>query len=320
MKDLTEKNVLLIGAGPMAVDYDKVLRDMKISYKVVGRSQESANKFQNETKTNVITGGIEKWLLENKDHPNYAIVAVTGTELGKVARILINNGIMNILLEKPGGLDYNDIKSVAQVSKVNHANVLLAYNRRFYASVKKAKEIIQEDGGVKSYYFEFTEWPHTIIPLPKDPKIKERWFLHNSTHVVDLAFYLGGEPDEIQSYSKGEFDWHPSGTVFTGAGISNNGALFSYHSNWDAPGRWGIEVLTSKHRLFFRPLEKLQIQKLKTVVIEELEIDNQIDIDYKPGLYRQVEAFLNNDLHNFINIHQQASRLEIFKKICNEKN
>ena len=145
-----------------------------------------------------------------------------------------------------------------------------------------------------------------------DPEEKKRWILHNSSHVIDLAFYLGGEPQEMYSFSKGGFEWHPNGTIFTGAGVSKNGALFSYHSNWDAPGRWGVEILTRNHRLIFRPLEKLQIQKLKSVIIEEVKLDDELDIKFKPGLYRQLIAFLEGDKSNFITIHQHAARLKYF--------
>lgn len=315
LKSLKNKEVLLIGAGPMAINHALVLQGMNLKFRVVGRGEQSAQSFQEKTKLNVITGGIDKWLSENTVYPKYAIVAVTGTQLGNVTCALIKHNIKNILLEKPGGLDNNDIKSVAESAKKFNTNILLGYNRRFYASVLKAKEIIEEDGGVNSYYFEFTEWPHTIVPLKKDPEVKKRWVLHNSSHVIDLAFYLGGEPEEIHSYSRGGFDWHPDGTIFTGAGISKSGALFSYHSNWDAPGRWGVEILTQKHRLIFRPLEKLQIQKLKSVAIEEIKIDDQLDIKFKPGLYLQLKAFLEDDTSNFINIHQHAARLEVFDKI-----
>jgi len=320
LKNLDKKDILLIGAGPMAISYAQLLQGINASFVVVGRGEESAKIFYENTNVKVNTGGIDKWLSENKIYPKYAIVAVTGTQLGNVARSVIKYGIKNILLEKPGGLDNADIEKVAKVAKEAGSNVLLGYNRRFYASTLKAKEIIEEDGGVSSYYFEFTEWPHTIVPLPKDPEIKKRWLLHNSTHVIDMAFYLGGEPKNIQSYSKGSFDWHPNGTIFTGAGVSKSGALFSYHSNWDAPGRWGVEILTKNHRLIFRPLEKLKIQKLRTIAIEDVKIDEQRDIDFKPGLYRQVEAFIDENYNEFIDIHQQASRLKIFDVICKGGN
>ncbi len=316
LNKLKNKKVLLIGAGSMAINHAQVLKGMDLEFIVIGRGEESAKIFKNETGIEVITGGIEKWLSQNTTYPKYAIVAVSGTQLGKVTRLLIDKDIKKILLEKPGGIDYDDIRSVAIKAKEQNAKVLIGYNRRFYASVLRTKEIIDDDGGVTSFYFEFTEWPHTIVPLKKDDEEKKRLVLHNSSHVIDLAFYLGGEPKEIHSYVKGGFDWHPDGTIFTGAGVSRSGALFSYHSNWDAPGRWGAEILTQKHRLFFRPLEKLHIQELKSVAINEVKLDYELDIKYKPGLYQQLKAFLEGDSSNFINIHQQASRLDIIETIC----
>ena len=42
-------------------------------------------------------------------------------------------------------------------------------------------------------------------------------------------------------------DWHERSYNFSGAGVSDSGALFAYHGNWGAPGRWSVEVLTSAH-------------------------------------------------------------------------
>ena len=303
----------------MAIEYAKVLMALEVPLVVIGRGDQSAENFTIQTNLSVALGGVDNWLNLNSNYPQYAIVAVTGNQLGEVARSLLRNGIKNILLEKPGGLDDNDIKSVADNAEKNKANVLIAYNRRFYASVIKAKKIIDQDGGAKSFTFEFTEWANVIKKLKKGKDIKSRWLLHNSTHVIDLAFFLGGEPKEIKSYSAGGFEWHPMGSIFTGAGIAINNALFSYHSNWDAPGRWGVEVLTQEHRLIFKPLEKLQIQKRGSVTIEEIDIDAELDLKFKPGLYRQVDSFLNNNFSAFMDIHDQVNRLKFYSKIISRR-
>jgi hypothetical protein len=90
----------------------------------------------------------------------------------------------------------------------------------------KAKEMIEQDGGVLSFNFEFTEWPHTIEVLDIKEEVKQHWFLANSTHVVDTAFFLGGRPRQLTSFQANSLDWHKSGAIFTGAGISENDALF----------------------------------------------------------------------------------------------
>ena len=206
--------------------------------------------------------------------------------------LLLKHGIKRILVEKPAGLNVAEIGDIAAFAHASDAKVFVAYNRRFYAATTAAQEIIARDGGVTSFNFEFTEWSHLIESLTTPAIVKESWFLANSTHVIDLAFFLGGNPCQMSSYVSGSLSWHPAAAVFTGAGQSESGALFSYQANWAAPGRWGVEMLTSAHRLIFRPMEQLHVQKLGSVAISKLEIADGIDLDFKPGLYRQVESFL----------------------------
>ncbi|OGN04103.1 MAG: myo-inositol 2-dehydrogenase [Candidatus Yanofskybacteria bacterium RIFCSPHIGHO2_01_FULL_44_17] len=310
----TKNKILLVGAGYMAVEYAKVLKAMKLPFVVIGRGEASARSFQAATGEDVTTGGIEGWLKTQKDAFKTAIVAVGVDQLANTARKLISGGVKSILLEKPGGLTAAEIKSVARAANRKKVSVYVAYNRRFYASTRKAIEIIRRDGGVKSFTFDFTEWSHQIVKLKISPAIKKNWFLANSSHVVDLAFFLGGEPTKMSSYRSGSLKWHPSGSVFAGAGTTSFGAMFSYSANWAAPGRWGLEIMTAKSRLIFRPLEKLQIQKIGSVAVEEVAIDDKLDKQFKPGVYRQVEAFLSNKRY-LPTINEQVRNLKHYKKI-----
>jgi hypothetical protein len=147
-------------------------------------------------------------------------------------------------------------------------------------------------------------------------KILNAWFIANSTHVIDLAFYLGGRPLDMSSYTKGSLDWYKPASVFAGAGVSDKGALFSYQANWGAPGRWSVEILTLKHRLILRPMEQLYIQKIGSVAIEKVEIDDILDREYKPGLYLQVKSFLKNDsVNNSINIQEHMQNTAYYECI-----
>ncbi len=312
-------SLLLLGAGQMAAEYSKVLTSLQQNYTVVGRSVHSAALFQEQTGKKVIANGLEK-IVEDGSIRSYhaAIVAVSENMLGTVTRQLIENGIQKILVEKPGGLSIEDIESVNSFAKQYKAKVYVGYNRRFYASVIKAKEIIANDSGVSSFNFEFTEWGHVIEALKKGEGIKEEWFLANSTHVIDLAFYLGGRPKVLTSYVSGTLPWHSRGASFAGAGISESEALFSYSANWSAPGRWGLEILTNKHRLYLRPMEKLQIQNIGEVVLRDVEIDDQLDIEFKPGLFNQVKAFLNDE-GCLLTINEQCAMLKHYKKIRGDR-
>lgn len=291
--NLKNQLVWLIGAGPMAVEYAKVLQDQKTRFEVIGRGKLTAQTFFEKTGIEPHTGGLENFVKETRTLPDAAIVAVSMEQLASTTLILLHKGVKRILVEKPAGMNARELEDVAILADTLKAEVYVGYNRRFYASVLKAQEIILEDDGVKSLHFDFTEWSHVIEKLVKAPGVKEQWFLGNSTHVVDLAIYLGGKPIDIKCYTTGALSWHPKGSVFCGAGVTDKKVLFSYHANWDAPGRWSLEVETNKHKLIFKPLEELHIQKIGSVIVEKAEIDDAIDKKFKPGLYREVEAFLS---------------------------
>jgi predicted dehydrogenase len=303
--NLSSIKVVVFGVGPVGREYCKILQRLDADFSVVGRSITGVERFVSETGMRAVENGVEGW--KGKGDPNIksAIVAVSLEGLAETAIDLMDCGFQNILLEKPGGMNAEEIRRVNDKAKATGAKVWIAYNRRFYASVLKAQEIIKNDGGVKSFNFEFTEWPHIILDKVESEAAKSNWFLVNSTHVVDMAFFLGGFPKKLETFTTGGCDWHPDSAIFSGSGISENGALFSYHSNWLAPGRWSVEFLTLNNRLIFRPLEKLQTQKPKSVAIEFVDIDDRLDVEFKPGFYKQTEYFLKGASHsNFISVEQ----------------
>jgi predicted dehydrogenase len=311
---MSNSNIWIIGTGLMGIEYAKVLKDLGKSYEAIGRSQKSADNFEKMNCGKVFTGGLDKFLEGKPELPEFCIVAVGVEMLAKSAIELLKYGVSNILLEKPGVGNPNEIKELLLLAEKKKANVLLAYNRRFYASVMAVEKLIEEDGGLLSFHFEFTEWSHTIKDLVKHKDEHNFWFLGNSTHVIDAAFYLGGYPSSISAYFTGSLDWHPNSSIFVGSGKSEKGALFSYHANWEGPGRWTIEFITRKNRFFLKPIETLQRQKLGTINIEQIEIEDALDKHFKPGLYLQTKAFLENDYTRFCTLKSQSHFIEYYYK------
>ncbi|MDP3731157.1 MAG: Gfo/Idh/MocA family oxidoreductase [bacterium] len=315
MITIPSPKILLVGTGHMAKAYAQVLKAVKKDFFTVGRGDQSASAFEQATGRPVARGGLKNWLTENTDQvPSTAIVAVDEEQLSPSARLLIQHGVKSILLEKPGGLNRPDLEKTQRIAEKKKARVFVAYNRRFYASTLKAKEIIKKDGGVISFNFDFTERSSLIEKSNKPTLVKKEWLLANSSHVLDLAFFLGGKPKKINSYLAGGLSWHPRASVYAGAGISQSKALFSYHANWASAGRWSVEIMTSKHKLIFRPLEKLHIQKTGSMDIEEVKINDQLDIKFKPGLYRLVESFLTSQ-NNLPSIIEQVKNLKYYNLI-----
>lgn len=299
----------------MAREYAKVLNALAVDYDVVGRGPDSCAAFEKATGKKPAAGGLDDFL-NKQSHSLYshAIVATGIDTLNHIALKLINAGVKNSLLEKPGGMNTAEMDSLENAARINQASVYIAYNRRFYASVLKAREIIKADGGLTSFNFEFTEWSHVIEPLKTDALIKQKWFLANSTHVADLAFYFGGLPLEMSAYRAGNLSWHKY-SKFTGAGVCENHVLFSYQANWGSPGRWALELLTSEHRLILKPLEGLQIQATGTVAVNPVELDDVLDKGFKPGLYKQTFAFLGNETSQLCSIDYQTKAMRWYDKI-----
>ena len=116
---------------------------------------------------------------------------------------------------------------------------------------------------------------------------------------------------------KDEIEWHRSGSVFVGSGLSEKNIPFTYHSNWNSPGRWAIEILTRNRRFYLKPLEKLFVQLKGSVQVNEFPIDDSIDKEYKAGLFLQTQKFLANELSGFCTVDEQKQHFKnIYAKIA----
>ena len=307
-------NIWLIGAGNIGIEYAKVLKALNKEFITIGRGHVKAMSFTEATGNVVIEGGLDGFLLTNPKVADYAIVAVNVQYLASTTIALMNYGVKNIFCEKPGFNDPSELDEVADVAKKTGAKVYYAYNRRFFASVLKAEEIIKEDGSITSMNFEFTEWGHVIEESAHPAEVKRNWMTANSSHVVDLAFFVGGEPEQMSSFTSGELSWHKP-SCFVGAGITKKGVLFNYQANWDAPGRWAVEFQTPVHRIYLKPMEQLQLQDKGSVKVYPVEIDDFLDKEFKPGFYMETKAFLDGDYSRLCSLKEQESHMAIYSKI-----
>jgi predicted dehydrogenase len=313
-------SILLVGAGRMGVAYARVLVALERKPIAVCRSSATAEAYADRTGLSAVAGGLRAYLAGVDAIPDEAIVAVDVDQLANVTEALIEAGVRRILVEKPGGLNYVEIARVARAAERAAVKVLVGYNRRFYASTRRALEVIAEDGGVSSVVFDFTEVARIVPQLKQAAAVKAAWGLANSSHVMDLAFFMAGDPVKLECQVGGSLPWHPSAAVFCGFGRTKTGALFSYHADWRAPARWGVDLRTPLRRLIMCPLETLKIQTWEGFDQREEPLDVEIDRTYKPGLLRQVDAFLNANDTLLVDISQQAERvLRIFDVIMTGK-
>ena len=307
-------HVLVVGAGAMSEAYYKVLDAMGVKFDFVCRSDVSANLFQANTGFRPTAGGLDRYLKSST--PNFAIIATGVEHLYGAAKSLVKAGVKHVLIEKPAALHVEQLQQLHALSKSNNSNVYVAYNRRFYASVAKLLDLVMKDGGVQSISFDFTEWSDRIEPLAKGEGVKERWVISNSTHVIDLAFMIAGKPTKLAAFVSGSLLWHEAGSRFAGSGVTEKGVLFSYRSDWDSQGRWEINVYSKNYCYLLCPLEGLSRITRNSVVPEKIDLNDALDAKFKPGLYKQVEAFLGCSTDRMCSLEEHISSFSIYEKIA----
>src|SRR5437764_723566 len=100
---MKEKNeIWLIGAGPMGVDYAKVLKELDQNFITITRGKKKALEFKQATGLDPVVSGVEDHIKEHNYIPKFVINAVGIDKLAEVTETLLKAGIKNILLEKPG--------------------------------------------------------------------------------------------------------------------------------------------------------------------------------------------------------------------------
>ena len=298
----------------MEEDYVKVLEQFDLDITVIGRSKKEDFPLP------VYDKGLKSYLKHRLlDIPKYSIVAVNELELYNTTKLLLEIGVKNVLVEKPGSLSKVELLDLNKIAEEMQSNVYIGYNRRFYQSIEKCRELLKNNNEPLSVNFEFTEWTNSIDFNHYDESELERFFLCNSSHVVDLVFHLFGEPEFLHSHTNGGLEWHPSASIFNGSGKTINDVLFSYNANWSSAGRWGVEINLTDYKLILKPLEKLFIQKKGSLDIEEIKLESNLDNSYKPGLYNEVKHFLNGDDKYLCSLNEQIKNFKWYYKIANYK-
>ena len=289
---MKSQSALIIGAGEIAKEYAKILKESGVQITMVCRSQEKADAVMKLNDYQVHSGGCTEFLKNTKQNFDMAINAVTAESLFEVNKQLVKSKrVKKVLCEKPGALRKNEFDELSSLSLENNIHIYIAYNRRYFSSTIKLKEILATEQAT-SAFFEFTEWFWKINIANYSKEVIEEWLLANSSHVIDLAFHLGGGVSTLSSLTRAT---DPKATIqdqYVGHGRFNSGAVFSYIADWKSAGRWKVEFSTIEGRYMLCPLEKLFFQKRGMLEYSEIAIENSLDLKYKPGFYLQVQDFL----------------------------
>jgi len=286
-----DKSIVLIGTGPMAREYAIAFTQMKITdVTVISKKDKETTDFSDSFDFSILHGGYQQHLPKLKQS-DLVVIVTPIPQLLDVAKLAIDSGQKKILIEKPGSL-YSD-KLISFSKQLTDQTVRIGYNRLLYPSFHKLKSLTEQEGGIMSCNFNFTEWVHTINFELYPSEVYSRWGISNSLHVISMAMELIGMPKSLSSFQQGTLDWHPSGSAFVGSGISENNIPFSYHADWNSAGRWGVEVMTKKNAYRLIPLEGLFVCHKGSVNWEPVQLNTAYP-KIKTGIAEQIAIMLND--------------------------
>ncbi|MGF6950002.1 putative dehydrogenase [Neobacillus sp. B4I6] len=113
---------------------------------------------------------------------------------GEIEEKAARKGI-HIMVEKPLGLDYQTVAKKAEVIKQSGIINGVGYCLRYWETVAKAKEYLRDKkpAMVRGYYLS------SFVPTPwyREWEKSGGQLVEQSTHIVDLARYLGGEIEQV---------------------------------------------------------------------------------------------------------------------------
>jgi hypothetical protein len=176
------------------------------------------------------------------------------------------------------------------------------------------KEIL-ESQELTSVEFSFTEWVHRIDQNKFSINELNLWGVSNCIHVIATVFNIIGAPQKLNSYVTGKdgIEWHPSGSVFVGSGITEKGVSFSYSSDWLSAGRWSITFRTKDGSYQLSPMEALTFCPKGT--IQEIEIIENWSGNIKCGFEKMLENWINEEKDALISISDLKDYVEIIENI-----
>lgn len=293
--DFSCEAATVVGYGNMGKEYVKALRQLGVSrIRVCSRSAERLQELRSREGIELVAGGYEA-LACRPASGELAIVATPIPTLIAATDRLVELGFHRLLIEKPVALSAHQIGELADALARRSIDAMCAYNRVAYPSFHEVRARAAQEGGITSCLYTFTEMVNVDWPSRFSGEELRRWGIGNSLHVIGMAHGLIGQPGRWHGFRAGSLSWHPAGTIFVGAGISDRGIPFAYHADWGSKSRWSVEVHTRVSSYRLCPLEKVFRKTLALSDWEEIPVTT-LAPDVKSGFVEQVAAMLKSDI------------------------
>ncbi len=285
------KHILIVGGGPIGKEYYSIFSELGCKVVILSKETDVSDFNVYNQKSYELSSGY----LSSFDG---IVIAIQPEKTSSVLIDLLRRTSSPILVEKPVALNGCELKEISKIHQNIWSRIYVAFNRRFFGSVKYVKDILKNDT-ILGCEFCFTEIEERVIG---SEIVRQRWMLTNSIHVFDIATYIAGYPKDILVMRSGKAAWHSAGSNFVGVSRINNGYM-NFSAYWGAAGNWEVSFITPEFKYILNPLETVQIQKRGSINRENLSLPKKMPAhSYKAGFYEQVVSFVNQERSKFISM------------------
>jgi len=298
------KRLGLIGAGDIVQSHiDAALKTGFTPQVICGRKDsERARKVSLHNPGVVFARDLEELLEYELDALLIALPA--DIEMQVIEKCLEKN--LPTLIEKPVS---SDPTVLGRLVNLNLENVRVAYNRRFYSSVRSFQSSISSEPG-----FVQITIPELSTLKKSDSRIKAKSILENSVHIFDLLYFVFGKITLTKIRPvivKGEPIAVNAEVEFAQGSAGNMSILFNVPENYSIR-YWGnsknmelcpIEIYKSCSQIELRPPTSRYPVKtyVKNLDFWNLSKEDQL---LKPGFFEQY-----SDFYRFVNGYNVGSDL-----------
>ena len=279
--------IALVGYGGYAPKHLEVLR--ALGAEVVASSNRSeAGRARAQAEGGIPRTYARTEEMLERERPDGVVSCVSFEAQHAVGKVVIASGIP-FLIEKPPGTSLAELEELVALARTHGTPVMVGLNRRHYSVIRRALDDAGGPEAVRGVFIDWSEDPAMLLGRGMAADLVAKNTFRNSIHGLDLLTFLGGDlPDPtILATSQGApFQW-----VQSVSGVSARGAVASFTSTWNAPGRWRVQFVTDGRRYTFAPLETCKVAVAGQKDERTIEPDEH-DRTYKAGMYRQAERFL----------------------------
>lgn len=282
---MSEIRLGVIGAGNIAAEHLKAINNIE-ALKVIGIASRTRLKAENlATEFDIPAVYDTAAQLVDQGQPDALLILVSADQIFSVTKSVIPLKLP-FFVEKPPGLIPEETNELVGLSHLHNTPNMVGYNRRYYSIFHKGLDIIQRHGKLLGVAIEGHERFWNVAGRVNQT-VRSNWIFGNSTHTIDLLRLFGGKITNISAVQKSHLE--RNGDQFAAILEFENGAIGNYIAHWYSPGGWSVRLFGQNVTVEFKPLES---GVWMTTDFNPHPINpDSVDLDYKPGFYRQMQAF-----------------------------